>query len=92
MNWDNAATNWNQFRGKVKNHWSKLTDAQLDVISGRRSQLVDKIQEAYTITRDSAEEQIKKFEMLNRDVDSKQGPALAGKDTDVKSMGSKVIT
>ena len=62
MNWDIAEGNWNQFRGKVKAQWGKLTDDHLDVIAGKRIELSGKIQEAYGITKDEAEKQIKQFE------------------------------
>ncbi len=67
MNWDIVEGNWKQFRGKVKAQWGKLTDDHLDVIAGKRVELVGKIQEAYGITKDEAEKQIKRFEELNED-------------------------
>ena len=36
MNWDRIEGNWKQVKGKVKQKWGKLTDDQLDVISGNR--------------------------------------------------------
>ncbi|MBA3033670.1 MAG: CsbD family protein [Gammaproteobacteria bacterium] len=62
MNWDIVEGNWKQFSGKVKSQWGKLTDDQLDVIAGKRTELVGKIQEAYGITKEDAEKQIKRFE------------------------------
>ncbi len=62
MNWDIAKGNWKQFRGNVKAQWGKLTDDHLDVIDGRRIELAGKIQEAYGISKDEAEMQIKQFE------------------------------
>ncbi len=67
MNWDIVEGNWKQFKGKVKSQWGKLTDDQLDVIAGKRVELAGKIQEAYGITKDEAEQQIKSFEKLNKD-------------------------
>lgn len=67
MNWDIVEGNWKQFNGKVKTQWGKLTDDQLDVISGKRIELSGKIQEAYGITKDEAEKQIKQFEEANKD-------------------------
>lgn len=68
MNWDIVEGNWKQFQGKVKAQWGKLTDDQLDVIAGKRVELAGRIQEAYGVTLDEAEEQIKRFEKLNKDV------------------------
>jgi uncharacterized protein YjbJ (UPF0337 family) len=62
MNWDQVQGNWKQFRGKVKEQWGKLTDDQLDVIGGKRDQLVGKLQESYGIGKDEAERQIGNFE------------------------------
>ena len=67
MNWDIVEGNWKQFNGKVKAQWGKLTDDHLDMIAGKRTELAGKIQEAYGITKDEAEEQIESFEELNKD-------------------------
>jgi uncharacterized protein YjbJ (UPF0337 family) len=67
MDWNIVEGNWKQFKGKVKEQWGKLTDDNLDVIAGKRDQLLGKIQESYGITRDEAEKQIKKFEERNED-------------------------
>ena len=66
MNWDIVEGNWKQFKGKIKTRWGKLTDAQLDVIAGKRARLAGKIQEAYAITRDEAERQITSFEKIQQ--------------------------
>ena len=62
MNWDIVEGNWKQFKGKVKGQWGKLTDDQLDVIAGKRTELAGRIQEAYGVTKDEAEKQIRDFE------------------------------
>lgn len=66
MNWDIVQGNWKQFRGNVKAQWGKLSDDQLDVIDGKRVELAGKIQEAYGLTKEDAEKQIKAFEESNR--------------------------
>ncbi len=67
MNWDIVAGNWSQFKGKVKSQWGKLTDDQLKVIGGKRDVLSGKIQEAYGISKDEADKQVRQFEDLNKD-------------------------
>jgi uncharacterized protein YjbJ (UPF0337 family) len=62
MNRDTMIGKWQQFKGKVKERWGKLTDNDLDKIEGRRDQLVGKIQETYGIARAEAEKQLKEFE------------------------------
>jgi uncharacterized protein YjbJ (UPF0337 family) len=58
MNWDRVEGNWKQLKGKVIEQWGKLTDDDLDVISGKREQLAGRIQERYGVSRDEAEKQV----------------------------------
>ena len=51
MNWDTTKGNWNQFKGKVKEQWGRLTDDELDVIAGKRDQLTGKLQERYGVSK-----------------------------------------
>jgi len=61
MNWDRIEGNWKQFKGKVKEQWGKLTDDDLDVIGGKKDQLVGRLQERYGIKKDEAEKQVDEF-------------------------------
>jgi uncharacterized protein YjbJ (UPF0337 family) len=61
MNWDQAEGKWKELKGQVKEKWGKLTDDDLDVIDGRRQQLVGKIQERYGMARQEAERQADEF-------------------------------
>ncbi len=45
MNWEQVEGKWKQYSGKVQEKWGKLTDSDLQVIKGKRDQLVGKIQE-----------------------------------------------
>lgn len=67
MNWDIVEGDWKQFKGKVKTQWGKLTDDKLDEIAGKRIELSGKLQEAYGISKDEAETQIKRFEKNHKD-------------------------
>ena len=58
MNKDQAAGQWKQLKGKVKEQWGKLTDDDLDVIAGHRDQLEGKIQERYGIAKDQVRKDI----------------------------------
>jgi uncharacterized protein YjbJ (UPF0337 family) len=69
MNWDRIEGNWKQFTGKVKEQWGKLTDDDIDVIGGKRDQLVGKIQESYGIGKDEAERQVDTWGSSFRDED-----------------------
>ena len=62
MNEDTIAGNWKQFKSKVKEQWGKLTDDDLDVIAGKRDQMVGRMQERYGIAKDEAEKQLSDWE------------------------------
>jgi uncharacterized protein YjbJ (UPF0337 family) len=61
MNWDRIEGNWKQLSGKALEKWGKLTNDNLDVIAGKRDQLSGRIQEAYGIGKEEADEQIDAF-------------------------------
>jgi uncharacterized protein YjbJ (UPF0337 family) len=65
MNWDRVQGNWKQVAGKVKKQWGKLTHDVLTELNGERDELVGKIQEAYGITRDEADRQVRDWEKLH---------------------------
>ncbi len=62
MNKDTFEGNWTELKGKVKQKWGKLTDDKLDQVNGKRDQLAGEIQQAYGVSRDEAEKQVKDFE------------------------------
>ena len=61
MNWDQIEGNWKQMKGKVKEQWGKLTDDQLDVIRGKRDQLIGAIQTQYGYTKERAEDELNRW-------------------------------
>ena len=65
MNQDRIEGNWKQFKGKVKEQWGRLTDDDMDVIAGRRDQLLGRIQERHGVSMEEAEVQIKDWEKRN---------------------------
>jgi len=67
MNEDRIKGNWKQFTGKVKEQWGKLTDDDLDVVAGKRDQLLGKLQERQGLARDAAEEQLASWERAHPD-------------------------
>ena len=64
MNWDRIEGNWKQLKGNAKEQWGKLTDDQLDVIAGQRTQMAGKIQELYGISKHEAEKQIADWQSI----------------------------
>ena len=67
MNEDRMGGNWKQFKGKIKEQWGKLTDDDLDVIAGKRDQLLGRIQQRHGLARDEAEREVDNFERRNPD-------------------------
>jgi uncharacterized protein YjbJ (UPF0337 family) len=66
MNWDQVEGKWKQMKGGVKEQWGKLTDDDLDVIAGKKDQLVGKVQERYGITREEAQRQVDSYDADSR--------------------------
>ncbi|WP_313076713.1 CsbD family protein [Melaminivora sp.] len=67
MNEDRMKGNWTQFKGKVKEQWGKLTDDDMDVIAGKRDQMLGKLQERQGLAKEAAEEQLNTWERANPD-------------------------
>ncbi|MGW8186229.1 MAG: CsbD family protein [Desulfobacterales bacterium] len=57
MNWDQIEGNWKQAKGKLKEKWGKLTDDDLDVVAGKKEQLVGKLQDRYGWGREKAQKE-----------------------------------
>ena len=57
MNSDQIEGNWEQFKGKLKEQWGKLTDDEIDQARGNRQQFVGKVQEKYGDSREVIERQ-----------------------------------
>jgi uncharacterized protein YjbJ (UPF0337 family) len=58
MNWDRVEGNWKTFKGQVQQKWGKLTDDDLDVIEGKRTELAGRLQQRYGFAKDEAEKNI----------------------------------
>lgn len=58
MNWDRIEGNWKEFKGKAHQQWGKLTDDDMQVVEGKRTELSGRIQQRYGVARDQAEREI----------------------------------
>ena len=65
MNAEQVKGTWKEARGKVKEMWGKLTDDDLDVIAGKKDQLLGRVQKAYGVTKEEAEKQVNEFNKKN---------------------------
>lgn len=61
MNWDQIKGNWTQVKGQAQQQWGKLTNDDLDIIEGKREELVGRLQERYGIAKEEAEKQVDDF-------------------------------
>ena len=58
MNWDRIEGNWKQYKGKARQKWGELTNDDLDVVKGKKDQLIGRLQERKGIARDEAEREV----------------------------------
>jgi uncharacterized protein YjbJ (UPF0337 family) len=68
MNKDILQGQWLQLKGKVKQQWGRLTDDELEQISGRYDELAGLIQERYGYSRDEA---VNELDMFLRNLDTR---------------------
>lgn len=61
INTDTLKGKWHQFRGTIKQQWSKLTDDDIARINGDYDQLVGQLQETYGYSRERAEQEINRY-------------------------------
>ena len=58
MNWDEIEGNWKQLKGKVRTQWGNLTDDDVEVVNGKRTELLDLLQTRYGHAKEQAEREI----------------------------------
>jgi uncharacterized protein YjbJ (UPF0337 family) len=61
FNRDVLTGKWKQVRGRAKQTWGKLTDNDLQRISGHFDELAGLVQEKYGYTREQAEREVHQF-------------------------------
>lgn len=70
MNQNTFEGNWKQLKGKVREEWGKITNDDLDVIAGKRDQLIGRLQERYGMAKETAEMRIREFERRHAEAKS----------------------
>ena len=63
MNWDRVQGTWKVAKGSFRQHWAMLTDDDLDLIAGRRDQLIGTLQARYGKAREQVEREVADFEL-----------------------------
>jgi uncharacterized protein YjbJ (UPF0337 family) len=54
--------NWMELKGDIRETWGKLTDDDMEVIAGKRDQLIGHIQQRYGKAMDVVEHEVQAFE------------------------------
>ena len=62
MNSDTLKGQWHQIKGEAKVQWAKLTDDDLEQISGNAEKLIGKVQERYGYAREEAARDVEHFQ------------------------------
>jgi len=81
MEWDRISGNWAHWRRRIRERWGRLTNDELDLVAGRRDQLVGRIQKAYGLAREDAERQLRNWER-NLAVEVEQAELLLDDDAE----------
>jgi uncharacterized protein YjbJ (UPF0337 family) len=58
MNWDQAAGQWKELKGEIKQQWGRLTENDIDRVAGKFDRFVGKIQQKYGIAKEEAQKQV----------------------------------
>jgi uncharacterized protein YjbJ (UPF0337 family) len=67
MNWDQIEGKWKQFSGSARERWGKLTDDDIQTLTGQKDHLGGKIQERYGIATAEAEKQADEWSSALKD-------------------------
>ena len=77
MNSDQFEGMWKQLKGSAKQRWAKLTDDDLTAISGKKDELLGKLQQRYGYTREQAEKEADEWSKASTSaLDEKSDAAL----------------
>jgi hypothetical protein len=61
MNWREIETRWFEYLPLAKRRWLALSDAQFELINGRRQLLSEQLQASYGVSRENAELEIDRW-------------------------------
>lgn len=61
MQWNDIKANWTDFRKEFQVKWSKLSEADLTAIGGKRDELISRLQKAYKTDKVKLEKEVDDF-------------------------------
>ena len=62
MSEDTWEKKWKRMKGTLREHWDRLTDADVEGVEGSRERLLQKIQQRYDESKEWAEKKLKEYE------------------------------
>jgi uncharacterized protein YjbJ (UPF0337 family) len=61
MLWNEIEKDWKNLSNKFKTKWSKLTDADIKAIGGKRNELIERLTKQYKTERNKIEKEVDDF-------------------------------
>jgi len=58
MDHEKFKAQWHHLKDEIKVKWTELTDEDILYISGEKNKLIEKLQERYSLSRESAEREL----------------------------------
>jgi uncharacterized protein YjbJ (UPF0337 family) len=62
VDWERIASNWQHYKVMARVRWGRISADELDLIGGRREQLVAQIGEVYRISETMAHNQVQSWQ------------------------------
>jgi uncharacterized protein YjbJ (UPF0337 family) len=76
MNWDQMEGQWQQFKSLARHEWDRLTADDLDAISGKKDELIGKLQQRYGIQREEARKRAERWCKSQKEMKTEDTPAF----------------
>ncbi len=54
MNWEQVQGHWKLLKGTVKQKWGDLTEEEIDIVEGKREELIGQLEVKYGYTKEKA--------------------------------------
>lgn len=61
INREKLSSHWNEYKGKIREKWNKITDEDLQKINGKWDHLIQTIQQRYNLSKEDAEKELHRW-------------------------------
>ncbi|MGH8625301.1 MAG: CsbD family protein [Gammaproteobacteria bacterium] len=58
MNWEQVRGHWKLLKGTVKQKWGNLTKEEINIVEGKREELIGRLEAKYGYTKEKAEAEV----------------------------------